>query len=695
MWRTTKGEPDTAPAPPPALERPINNPGDDKLERAGFIRRLGEAVIVRSTKKATGVIIGITGPWGSGKSSILNLLAKDLTETYPDAIVVRFDPWLISGRNDLINEFIAELIAELQQKPNGKKRFKAAIGKLVSYGCTLSPLASLLPYAGTALKDALRQAKEHLGREKSLHEQRRELMEALASLDVPIVVLIDELDRIEDEEIRIVAQLVRSVADFPGVSYVLAYDADRVIRALAGRDARPERGRAYLEKIVQLQLPLPVLLDNELHALIEADLDVLSDEGLISANRASMERYIALRGLLVPRLIATPRDVKRLTGTFSILARMVRAEVDWIDLLGYCAILVKAPLTAEEIKRDPDLIVDDPTSVNEITARFSREKMATGELLDRINPDGEGGTGLRSLLAFIFPRLSEEPADRRHDRRQGTSICKMQPLLTTLRLDLVPGYFSLESILDLFNRPEQDVNLFLQANSDAGRLDNFLAKLGDSGEELASVPQQAFWDGVARFLRKPDTEYLSAASPMYEIVRAFVDSFLKISKNQGHSLFLNLLAQGEIELTASVLRAHIFHYGLFGHQASGHPIIFLDGTETEEVARATALKHRDQHLNGRFLWTLWDFNPVYTMVDTGIWDNACRDRLKEFIADPQAMDALTLMFFGAHYTTGRDFISKLTDLNEYLALVDQRLAAGDLHETVRLALEKAKNPIFG
>jgi predicted KAP-like P-loop ATPase len=399
----------TTPASQPTLERPIEVIAEDKLHRAGFIRRLGEAVISRRTEKATGLILGITGPWGSGKSSILNLLANHLKEAHPDTIVVRFDPWLISGRNDLIGEFIAELVAELQQKPGGKQHFKAAIGKLVDYGQTLSPLASLVPYAGTAIKDALKQAKDHLGREKSLHEQRRELMAALAEADTPIVVLIDELDRIEDDEIRIIAQLVRSVADFPGISYVLAYDADRVIHALAGRETKSERGRAYLEKIVQLQIPLPVLIDDELHGLIEADLDALSAEDLIPGNRVSVERYTKLRTLLVPRLIATPRDVKRLAGTFNTLVRMLEAEVDWIDLFGYCAVLVKAPLTAEQIKRNPDLIVDDPTSTDEIVARMSDKKAIAANLLDRINPEGEGGADLRRLLAFCSrgcPKIS-------------------------------------------------------------------------------------------------------------------------------------------------------------------------------------------------------------------------------------------------------------------------------------------------
>ena len=134
------------------------------------------------------------------------------------------------------------------------------------------------------------------------------------------------------------------------------------------------RGRAYLEKIVQLQVPLPILIDDEIHRLVEADLDDLCAAGLIPSNRSSIERYTGLRSLLIPRLIATPRDAKRLTATFGTLFHMVSGEVDWIDLMGYSGLLVKAPLTVEQIKRDPDAVVDDPTSVDEVVARASEPK---------------------------------------------------------------------------------------------------------------------------------------------------------------------------------------------------------------------------------------------------------------------------------------------------------------------------------
>jgi predicted KAP-like P-loop ATPase len=70
------------------------------------VTRLTTALIDTKTDKATGVVVGITGPWGSGKSSILNLVSLEIRRTAPKALVLPFDPWLISGRNDLISEFL-------------------------------------------------------------------------------------------------------------------------------------------------------------------------------------------------------------------------------------------------------------------------------------------------------------------------------------------------------------------------------------------------------------------------------------------------------------------------------------------------------------------------------------------------------------------------------------------------------------
>jgi hypothetical protein len=141
------------------------------------------------------------------------------------------------------------------------------------------------------------------------------------------------------------------------------------------------------------------------------------------------------------------------------------------------------------------------------------------------------------------------------------------------------------------------------------------------------------------------------------------------------------------------MRSHLVHYGLFGHRRSDRDV-FLEGPETEAIARHVSANYRQQHLEGRFLWSLWQLNPVDTMLETGAWDDPCRTRLKEFLTDPKALDALTLLFYGEGFTTGRETISKIVDLDAYLASVEQRLRTIELHPSVRVEVEKARDLPF-
>src|SRR6185437_3494949 len=109
-----KTSPDVAEAQP---ERPIQSKEDDALSRDQFVRRLTNALINPQTKKSSSVVIGVTGPWGSGKSSLLNLVREHIKATYSDAIIITFDPWLVSGRNDLIYQFLGEVLATIKSEP--------------------------------------------------------------------------------------------------------------------------------------------------------------------------------------------------------------------------------------------------------------------------------------------------------------------------------------------------------------------------------------------------------------------------------------------------------------------------------------------------------------------------------------------------------------------------------------------------
>jgi predicted KAP-like P-loop ATPase len=136
-------------------------------------------------------------------------------------------------------------------------------------------------------------------------------------------VLIDELDRVEDDEVRAVAQLVKAVGDIEGLAYLVAYDPDRVADAL-GRGEGIERqisGARYLEKIIQLPIPLRPLFDEDVEALLEAELTHHSVT-FPTAGAENQQEVLAQ----IKREIATPRDIKRLVGAFAVLELATRGN---------------------------------------------------------------------------------------------------------------------------------------------------------------------------------------------------------------------------------------------------------------------------------------------------------------------------------------------------------------------------------
>ncbi|HEX6980615.1 MAG TPA: KAP family NTPase [Alphaproteobacteria bacterium] len=684
-----------------APERPIKTLSEDKLEREAFVSRLVNALINPKTKRSTGVVVGITGPWGSGKTSLLNLLDERIQQQYENAIVVRFNPWLISGRNDLIGEFIAELVASINSKPSVGDRLRDIASTVAKYGAHVSPVANLfMPGLSDAAEGVCKAAEEALKRDKSLHKQREDVTRELQEIDAPIVVFIDELDRVEDNEVRTVAQLVRSIADFPSISYVLAYDAERVIEALGG--GAPERGRSYLEKIVQLQIPLPIVLPEELKRLLCAEIGALQVGAHLPRDWSTSSRFLEILDLLVPSVIETPRDVKRVVGTFHVYASMLAEEVDWVDLLAFSALAVKAPRTVEHIRRAPESVVEDPVSYAEHMRRMRLDKKSDPERMSEIHPKEEGGIGIERLLSFIFPSLASH---RRPGQEElgADAICLRRPLLTTLRLGLLPGNYSRWDVINVLSKREEEIIADLKQMHASDTLAAFLDRLGDVYPTLKYNDDIKFWSAVAKFLEKPDCQWWTAFDIRHSLPRTFEQIFAaRIKKEKqfnAKEVFHTLLSGGTITLPAELIRSQIFIHGLFGYRArperEGE---FLSATEAQSIAEKLSATYKKQHLTGAFVSCLWNLAPVYTMIDCGAWDDACRKRMLDLLQDPVALDGFTLQLYGPGYGTSAETVEKIVGYESLKELIGQRLEnlqEADMHETVWDALHKALDGIWG
>jgi len=680
-----------------APERPIQSKNEDKLERARFVQRLAAALVNPETKKSTGVVVGITGAWGSGKSSLLNLLKEFLQDQYPDALVVRFDPWLVSGRNDLIAEFLGELIGTIKADERRLTRFKKLGTAIAQYGAQLAPLGNAwIPGLGAILSGSFHAAETALSMKESLSALRVRLIAALEEVSAPIVVLIDELDRIEDEEIRTVAQLVRSVLDFPAISYVLAYDPERVMQALgAGVSERErlDRGRSYLEKIVQLQIPIPITFSSEIIRLLSAELDTLRTELRLPENFQQIERFKELLELLATEAIHTPRDVSRLVGVFHVLANMLYGEVDSIDLLAYSALLIKAPATVAKIRRDPDEFSDDLMSRRALGRLASDKEQSLSERLKELIPPAELNDCTKILLGYLFPSLSE---GERQSSEHGDAFHRRRPLLNALRLGLLPGAYSRDEIRVLFESDLETVKSRLQEAYHKDAIDALTDRINDLYSELKPNRQISFWRGIGAFAAKPDYEWLVAYSEMHEKINNFANILEQaarrdeVHREDAVKVFSQLCSDGENELTAFWLRSHFFALGLYGHKQESSGRLFLNSSQVEAMATHLAAAWRSQHLSGKLIPCRWDLQPVFTMIDMNIWDEPCRKIVDEYLESDHALDGLTLLLYGGTYAVSRETIEKICTLNKFLEKATSRLNSGaEIHPTVRVALRKA------
>ncbi|PXA99797.1 hypothetical protein DMC47_01675 [Nostoc sp. 3335mG] len=678
-------------------ERPIQHPEEDSLSRDVFVQRLVAALINRETHRSSGIVVGVTGPWGSGKSSVLNLVAARIKTDHANAIVVRFDPWLVSGRNDLISSFIEELLSQLR----GKDRIGALKGladKFSEYGQQLAPAGELLmPGAGTLATASFAVVKKFTGKKTpSLNELRTSLNKALEAAAVPIVVLIDEVDRIEDTEIRAVAQLVRAVADFPSISYLLAYDADRVAEALGDGHSKEnilERGRSYLEKIVQLQIPLPLTDDASIERMITKELNSLSLPLSLPSGFSSIERYGEMIQILAGGLIATPRDVSRLIGTYHALRTMLVGEVDWIDLLGYCVFLTKAPGIAARIKAEPGIFLAQTLSRRDAIREVGQSRLSNEERIRLATGVASLSSANKELLQELFPAFSEfTPGEKGH----LDAISTRRSLLAALHLGLPPGDHSRESVVALLKSSANDVAQKLRTAYENDNIDTLLDRIEEIYPTLSDIDHLTFWSGAAEFSKKPDCSWMTSFQPMSGVIRSLSDILTRaVRRNRetflpvAQRIFKELHLAGENELTAFWIRQHVFSFGMFGQEQRNRERAFFEVEHATEIVSEINIEMRTLHLDGRLIPCRWDLQPVYTLLDADIWDDDCRNVLSRDLQADEAADGLALMLFGANFTTDASFVDKMCGDGVLRAASERRLAdRSALQESVLLAHEK-------
>jgi len=340
-----------------ADDRPVQKITQDQLGFDGPAKKVAAAILKSASPE--GFVIGLEGVWGSGKSSLINLIAGYLKASSPAPEIVHFSPWLISSRDALLSQLFGEIAGAADaildtkttpQKPwwkGGRKQLNTADKSRL--GDQIEKYGSQLVWAGNAAKvaglvgipwaseagEALKKVGSDgsaLVRKTPLNDQREKIKAELRNLNRRIIVFIDDLDRLEPKDVGEVVRLVRAVGDFPNVVYVLSYARDILTKNLAKAFSLSEEDR-YIDKIVQVTFRVPQPESFALRRLFRAGVEELFpdyiNKAMTGTDISAGERINSAIDGQGGTSLRTPRDVKRALNALRLYAG---ASLDNIDL---------------------------------------------------------------------------------------------------------------------------------------------------------------------------------------------------------------------------------------------------------------------------------------------------------------------------------------------------------------------------
>jgi hypothetical protein len=347
-------------------------------------------------------VIALFGDWGCGKSTIKHFTAYFLEKEH-SIRPIEFSPWEWSGRDKLMDAFFVQVGTALRR---GKwpwqdfafaqtfRRYAATFGlfaPLVAWGKTwwlpllmfLSGGASLLTRdlwaanqiglwllaavvgGAGALLVLLQLVTEGLAgyaakwaelRRDSLEAVRADLRAVLKQQPKPVVIFIDDLDRLEPQEIRQVTALIKATVNLPGLVFLILCQRHTVARALDGIAGGPGTGEQFLDKIVQVSFHVPEPPSGRLAEMLKHGLkDMLNEPKL--GNHWEWERWQELYDEHLSGFFRTPRQVARYLASLPFgLHQHLHAEsleINPVDVAALEVLRLMEPAVFERIASRP------------------------------------------------------------------------------------------------------------------------------------------------------------------------------------------------------------------------------------------------------------------------------------------------------------------------------------------------------
>jgi tetratricopeptide (TPR) repeat protein len=260
-----------------------DNPADvsnDTLGFQTFVRPFSERLI--QSVGNTPFTVGIYADWGQGKTTVMRMLRQYLKEQ--GSVTVWFEPWKYNTRDDVWKGLALTLAVQIREQQNLLREYGRKKEGLKSLAAEF--LASRLIGNDWAAK-VVKAIETEPWSPTLLHEFESGLNTLFRQIEPdektpgakPVVLFVDDLDRCMPEAALAVLEALKLVLNRRGLITILGIAEEELTRSVAAAYAKeleslkqeynPDWGYKYIQKIIQMPFPLPIVTERSFEGYIE------------------------------------------------------------------------------------------------------------------------------------------------------------------------------------------------------------------------------------------------------------------------------------------------------------------------------------------------------------------------------------------------------------------------------------------
>ena len=366
---------------------------------------------------------------------------KEIEKEKEDWIYIKFDPWYFSNQDNLILQFFNTIFNEMSFSKKLGRKSKNLFKKFIK-GVTLNVNYEVV--SASFNFDKMLSQEEY----QKFTSFKKDLNNIFSELNCKIIISIDNIDRLTNEEINQIFMLVKSLADFSNVIYILSFDEEIVLDSLEALEIK--NSTDFIKKIIQVPISVPQITESNLERLLKKHLEPIYNKYMANENKFELNGFNEILYYL-KLFIKNIRDLKRYVNILNFYCEGFIDEINIIDLMLILSLQIFQHESYDKIKNNKELLTIEYEDYPNLMEYLK-------ELFDELK---ESFVGIKEyeinrLLVYMFPIFEEifgpDLYVKRTKIQKQYRICENKQFDKYFTLSLEEGEVSelyINSIIDL------------------------------------------------------------------------------------------------------------------------------------------------------------------------------------------------------------------------------------------------------